>query len=114
MREIDRGTNLKDNEIFWEVSDYCWSPDSLLVVESSEVANMFGQSRMTGSAVDRLAFEPGVEIVRLGVEGGQRPAGIPAEWTSRAVKVYGDGEVSVLAADELEKLSPEEWNGVFD
>jgi len=29
VRRIDRGENLKDNEIFWEVSDYCWSPDSL-------------------------------------------------------------------------------------
>ncbi len=70
-------------------------PDSLLVVDSPKIANMFGQNRMTGSAVDRLAESPGVEVLRIGKEGQPRPAGIPDDWVSRAVKVYEDDRVTV-------------------
>jgi tricorn protease len=42
VTEIDRGTNLKDNEIFWEVSDYCWSPDSLLAAYVKVDRNLNG------------------------------------------------------------------------
>jgi dipeptide/tripeptide permease len=70
-------------------------PDSLLVVESSEIANQFGQSRMTDSAVEQLAEAPGIEAVRLGGDGSRLPDGVPDEWTARAVKVYDDSDVSV-------------------
>ncbi len=42
VKLIDRGTTLKDNEIFWEVSDYCWSPDSLLVAYVKVDRNLNG------------------------------------------------------------------------
>jgi len=71
-------------------------PDSLLVADSAEVANMFGQSRMTASAVEQLDALEGVEIVRIGAEGDSSGAGdVPDAWAARAVKVYDDSAVSV-------------------
>ena len=40
VTKIDRGRHLKDNEIFWELSDYRWSPDSRWIVYSLVDANM--------------------------------------------------------------------------
>jgi len=42
VNRIDRGETLKDNEIFWEVSDYCWSPDSLLAAYVRVERNLNG------------------------------------------------------------------------
>jgi len=71
-------------------------PDSLLVVESPEVANMFGQSRMKASAVDQLGAFANVEIMRIGAEGEASGEGdVPAAWAARAVKVYDDSVVTV-------------------
>jgi len=39
VKKIDRCCYLKDNEIFWEVSDYNWSPDSRWVVYSKVEEN---------------------------------------------------------------------------
>jgi hypothetical protein len=69
-------------------------PDGLLVVDSAEMANMFGQSRMRASAVDTLDVYPGIEVVRLGV-GTETDAGVSDAWLARAVKVYDDDAVSV-------------------
>ena len=69
-------------------------PDSLLVVDSPEYANQFGQSRMRASAVERIDAYPGVEVVRLDAD--ERAAtDLPDEWVERAVKVYDDDQVSV-------------------
>lgn len=40
VTKVDRGRHLKDNEIFWEVSDYSWSPDSRWIVYSKVDENM--------------------------------------------------------------------------
>ncbi|MBD3180181.1 MAG: hypothetical protein GF417_11650 [Candidatus Latescibacteria bacterium] len=40
VTEIDRCPYQKDNEIFWEVSDYSWSPDSRWVVYSRVEQNL--------------------------------------------------------------------------
>ena len=40
VKEIDRCSYQKDNEIFWEMSDYRWSPDSRWVVYSKVNENM--------------------------------------------------------------------------
>jgi dipeptide/tripeptide permease len=69
-------------------------PDSLLVVDSSEVANQFGQSRMRSSAVDQIDAYPGVEVLRLDAD-ETRQSEIPDEWEARAVEVYGDSQVTV-------------------
>ncbi|MCK4235521.1 MAG: PDZ domain-containing protein, partial [Candidatus Krumholzibacteria bacterium] len=54
---IDRCLYLKDNEIFWEVSDYRWSPDSRWVVYSKVEENM-------NSSIFLYSFETG-EIHRV-------------------------------------------------
>jgi len=40
VKKIDRCEYLKDNEIFWEVSDYNWSPDSRWIVYSKVEENL--------------------------------------------------------------------------
>lgn len=40
VREIDRCVYQKDNEIFWETSDYAWSPDSRWIVYSKTEENL--------------------------------------------------------------------------
>ena len=40
VREIDRCLYQKDNEIFWETSDYAWSPDSRWIVYSKTGENL--------------------------------------------------------------------------
>jgi tricorn protease len=42
VERIDRCLYQKDNEIFWEVSDYRWSPDSRWVVYSKTMENLNG------------------------------------------------------------------------
>ncbi len=69
-------------------------PDSLLVVDSPEFANQFGQSRMRASAVEQIDAYPGIEVVRLDADESVE-TDLPDEWTQRAVKVYGDDQVSV-------------------
>ncbi len=69
-------------------------PDSLLVVESPEYANQFGQSRMRASAVEQIDAYPGVEVLRLDVD-ERVETDLPDEWIQRAVKVYDDDQVSV-------------------
>jgi dipeptide/tripeptide permease len=71
-------------------------PDSLLVVESPEVANEFGQSRMRASVVATLAGFSDISVEEVGPD-GRVPAGIEAAWLERAVKVYADDEVQVRA-----------------
>lgn len=40
VTKIDRGRHLKDNEIFWETSDYSWSPDSRWIAYSKVDGNL--------------------------------------------------------------------------
>ncbi len=68
-------------------------PNSLLVVSSSEIANQFGQSRMRESAVATLDAFEGIEVERVGVEGGHED--IDPAWMARAVKVYDDDQIDV-------------------
>lgn len=68
-------------------------PDSLLVVQSAEVANQFGQSRMRESAVSRLDAFEGISVERLGPDG--EADGMKDAWKDRAVKVYEDDEIAV-------------------
>ena len=68
-------------------------PDSLLVVESSEIANQFGQSRMGESAVSRLDAFAGISVERLGPNGEAED--MDDAWRKRAVKVYEDDEIDV-------------------
>jgi len=68
-------------------------PDSLLVVESSEISNQFGQSRMTASAVAVLDAFQGISAESLGPEGDA--LGIEPSWKDRAVKVYADDQIDV-------------------
>lgn len=69
-------------------------PDSLLVVDSPEIANQFGQSRIRSSAVEQIDAYLGVEAVRLDAD-DRVASDLPNEWTKRAVKVYDDSQVSV-------------------
>jgi amino acid/peptide:H+ symporter len=68
--------------------------ESLLVVDSSEVANMFGQRRLGASAVEQLDGYPGIEVLRIGLEddAGQD---LDESWMARAVKVYNDDNLEV-------------------
>jgi dipeptide/tripeptide permease len=69
-------------------------PDSVLVVESSEIANQFGQSRMKASAVAVVADQEGIAVEHIGLDG--RGAGrLDPTWLDRAVKVYADDQVQV-------------------
>jgi len=68
-------------------------PDSLLVVESSEIANQFGQSRMTTQSVAHLDAFQGISAQSIGAEGDA--AGIEESWLARAVKVYADDQIDV-------------------
>jgi dipeptide/tripeptide permease len=68
-------------------------PDSLLVVESSEIANQFGQSRMRSSAVAVLDGYDGVDVEKVGLEG--ETDGVDPAWMARAVKVYSDDQIDV-------------------
>ncbi len=69
-------------------------PESLLVVESSEIANQFGQSRMRESAAGRIASMEGVELLRLATATSGDGSVDPA-WLARAVKIYDDSDVDV-------------------
>jgi hypothetical protein len=68
-------------------------PDSLLVIDSSEIANQFGQSRMTVGAVAVLDEFPGIDVARLGPRGDAE--GVDPAWKARAVKVYEDSAIDV-------------------
>ncbi len=87
VKRVDRGTNLKDNEIFWEVSDYCWSPDSLLVAYVKVDRNLNGaifihdtasgtSVRVTGDRFDDFspAFGAGGERLYFLSQRGFQPA----------------------------------------
>ena len=64
-------------------------PDSLLAVDSEQIARMYGQQRMDESAVSQVAAIPGIEAVEIG--DGQAPEG----WRARASAIYADGVVRV-------------------
>jgi len=68
-------------------------PDTLLVIDSPEIANQFGQSRMTAGAVETLDALPGIRVERLGPRGDAQQ--VDAEWKARAVKVYADEQIDV-------------------
>jgi dipeptide/tripeptide permease len=68
-------------------------PDSLLVIQSSEIANQFGQSRMRESAVGRLDAFANISVERLGPNG--ETDGMEEAWKKRAVKVYDDEAIDV-------------------
>jgi hypothetical protein len=68
-------------------------PDSLLVIDSSEIANQFGQSRMTAGAVEALDDVEGISVERLGAKGDAE--GVEPAWKARAVKVYEDEQIDV-------------------
>jgi dipeptide/tripeptide permease len=68
-------------------------PDSLLVIDSSEIANQFGQSRMQVSSVAELDALAGISVENLGPKGDT--ADIEPAWSARAVKVYEDDLVEV-------------------
>ena len=67
-------------------------PESLLVVESSEIANQFGQSRMRMGSVAELDAMDGIAVEKLG-SGGMKD--IDPAWAARAVKVYADDQIDV-------------------
>ena len=69
-------------------------PDSLLVVDNARVANMFGQSKLTESAIEELTARPDIGLVRVGLDPEPEGEVTPA-WLARAVKVYGDDQVTV-------------------
>jgi hypothetical protein len=69
-------------------------PRSLLVVQSPEVANMFGQDKLRESALATLGADPRIEVRRIGLEASTSD-GTPAVWMDRAVKVYKDSAVDV-------------------
>jgi len=68
-------------------------PDSLLVVDSTEIANQFGQSRMTEGAVEVVDALQGISVERLGPRGEARE--VDAAWKARAVRVYEDEAIDV-------------------
>jgi dipeptide/tripeptide permease len=68
-------------------------PDTLLVIESSEISNQFGQSRMTTSAVEALDNMPGISVENLGPKGETKE--VDPAWKARAVKVYADDQIDV-------------------
>ena len=68
-------------------------PDSLLVIDSSEIANQFGQSRMTSSAVATLDAYENISVERLGPKGEAKE--VDDAWKARAVKVYADEQIDV-------------------
>ena len=67
-------------------------PESLLVVESSEIANQFGQSRMRMGSVAELDAVDGIAVEKLGSDGTKD---IDPAWAARAVKVYADDQIDV-------------------
>jgi dipeptide/tripeptide permease len=69
-------------------------PDSLLVVDSATTANMFGQSKLTDAALAKLTARPDIEAVRVGMD-PEVSGEVTEAWIARAVKVYGDDQVTV-------------------
>ena len=67
-------------------------PESLLVVESSEIANQFGQSRMRMGSVAELDAVDGIAVEKLGSDGTKD---VDPAWAARAVKVYADDQIDV-------------------
>jgi len=68
-------------------------PDTLLVIESSEIANQFGQSRMRKGSVAELDAIDGISVKSLGAAGAS--ADVDPAWAARAVKVYADDQIDV-------------------
>jgi dipeptide/tripeptide permease len=66
-------------------------PRSLLVVDSEEIARMYGQQRLDESSAEKLGAMEGIEIVTVGDEDD----GDPPEWRTRSSNVFADGVVTV-------------------
>jgi len=68
-------------------------PRSLLVVDDTRMARMYGQQRMDEAAVERVAAQGDVQVVT--VRDGSDADAAPAEWRARDTAVYANGVVSV-------------------
>jgi dipeptide/tripeptide permease len=66
------------------------SPESLLLVEDTRLAKMFGQQALDESAAREIAEDPSVEMIDV-TEG----ADLPAQVRARAVPIYPDGTIKV-------------------
>jgi amino acid/peptide:H+ symporter len=63
-------------------------PRSLLVVQDTKIARMYGQQRMDESAIATVAALDGITMQEIESEA-------PAQWDARASTVYRDGVVSI-------------------
>jgi dipeptide/tripeptide permease len=67
--------------------------DTLLAVDETKIARMYGQQRMDAAMVARLAAIEGIEVKELSLDGSA--SGAEEAWQRRASMVYEDGVVKV-------------------
>ncbi len=65
-------------------------PDTLMPVESTEIARMYGLQRMDEAAVAAVAALPEIQLRELALEGEANTA-----WDARASDIYADGVITV-------------------